>query len=95
MATHTLIAAPRSTEPQVSAGPRDAANGRSRWLLLALFLAIYVATLWTPALLDDADATHASAALHIAQSGDWVTLKVNGVRYLDEGSGHAAGAPAP
>jgi len=84
MATHTLIAAPRSTEPQVAAGPRDAANGRSRWLLLALFLVIYGATLWTPALLDDADATHASAALHIAQSGDWVTMKVNGVRYLEK-----------
>jgi hypothetical protein len=59
-------------------------SAQSIAFLLALFLALYAATLWTPALLDDADATHASAALHIAQSGDWVTLKVDGIRYLEK-----------
>jgi 4-amino-4-deoxy-L-arabinose transferase-like glycosyltransferase len=53
-------------------------------LILALFLAIYGAALFTPPLLDDADATHAQAAAHMAESGDWVTLRVNGIRYLEK-----------
>jgi 4-amino-4-deoxy-L-arabinose transferase-like glycosyltransferase len=57
---------------------------RSLAILFALWLAIYAATLCAPALLDDADATHASAALHMARSGDWVTLKVDGIRYLEK-----------
>jgi len=57
----------------------------STWiLLLALFLIVYVAALHTPPLLDDADATHAEAAAHIAETGDMVTLKVNGIRYLEK-----------
>jgi 4-amino-4-deoxy-L-arabinose transferase-like glycosyltransferase len=53
-------------------------------LLLAFWLAIYGASLFTPPLLDDADATHAQAAQTMAQTGDWVTLHVNGVRYLEK-----------
>ncbi|WP_263356412.1 ArnT family glycosyltransferase [Acidicapsa ligni] len=53
-------------------------------LLLAVFFAVYAAALFTPPLLDDADATHAQAAAHIAETGDWVTLMVNGVRYLEK-----------
>ena len=37
-----------------------------------------------PPLLDDADATHSNAARHILTSGDWVTLYVNGIRYLEK-----------
>lgn len=40
--------------------------------------------MFTPAFLDDADATHAEAAREMARSGDYVTLKVNGVRYLEK-----------
>jgi 4-amino-4-deoxy-L-arabinose transferase-like glycosyltransferase len=55
------------------------------WTLLVLvFIAVYFAALFTPALLDDADATHAQAAQHIATSGDWVTMYVNGIRYLEK-----------
>ena len=58
---------------------------RRAWTLLALvFLAIHFAALFTPPLLDDADATHAEAAQHMALTGDWVTLKVNGIRYLEK-----------
>jgi 4-amino-4-deoxy-L-arabinose transferase-like glycosyltransferase len=53
-------------------------------LLLLLWLALFAATAATPSLLDDADATHAGAALHMAQSGDLVTLRVNGLRYLEK-----------
>ncbi|HVJ09338.1 MAG TPA: glycosyltransferase family 39 protein [Acidisarcina sp.] len=55
------------------------------WAILLLFyFAIHVAALFSPSLLDDADATHANAAQAMAQSGDWVTLKVNGLRYLEK-----------
>lgn len=53
-------------------------------MLSLLFLAVYVAALFSPALLDDADATHAQAAQHIVTSGDWVTMYVNGIRYLEK-----------
>src|SRR5277367_2732155 len=53
-------------------------------LLLLVFLAVHFAALFTPSLLDDADATHANAAQHMATSGDWVTLYVNGIRYLEK-----------
>lgn len=55
------------------------------WLaLLALFAVMYVGSMFAPGIQDDADATHASAARAMAQSGDFVTLKVNGVRYLEK-----------
>jgi 4-amino-4-deoxy-L-arabinose transferase-like glycosyltransferase len=53
-------------------------------ILSALWLIIFFAALFTPPLLDDADATHASAARHMALSGDLVTLRVNGIRYLEK-----------
>ena len=45
---------------------------------------LYFAALFAPPLLDDADATHASAARHMALTGDLVTLRVDGVRYLEK-----------
>src|SRR5277367_6027538 len=53
-------------------------------LLLLVFLAVHFAALFAPSLLDDADATHANAAQHVAMSGDWVTLHVDGIRYLEK-----------
>lgn len=53
-------------------------------LLTALWAILYFAALFTPPLLDDADATHSNAARHMALSGDWVTLQVNGIRYLEK-----------
>ncbi len=58
---------------------------RAEWLLiLTIFLAVYFAALFAPSLLDDADATHAQAAQHIALTGHWVTLRVDGIRYLEK-----------
>src|ERR1700752_3677705 len=55
------------------------------WTLLALvFLAVHFVALFSPSLLDDADATHANAAQHMALTGDFVTLYVNGIRYLEK-----------
>ena len=65
--------------------PRLVDSPARAWtLLLLLFLAVHAAALFSPSLLDDADATHANAAAHMARSGDWVTLYVNGVRYLEK-----------
>ena len=53
-------------------------------ILGGLWLILYIAALFAPPLLDDADATHASAARHMALTGDLVTLRVDGVRYLEK-----------
>jgi 4-amino-4-deoxy-L-arabinose transferase-like glycosyltransferase len=57
----------------------------TEWAVLGiLFAGIYFASLFTPPLLDDADATHAQAAQHMVFSGDYITLKVDGIRYLEK-----------
>jgi len=53
-------------------------------LLSSLWLIIFFSSLFSPPLLDDADATHANAARHMALTGDLVTLHVNGIRYLEK-----------
>ncbi|MEO6964940.1 MAG: glycosyltransferase family 39 protein [Acidobacteriaceae bacterium] len=58
---------------------------RAEWLLiLIVFLTVYFAALFTPSLLDDADSIHAQAAQHMALTGHFVTLMVNGIRYLEK-----------
>ncbi len=52
--------------------------------LIALWAVIYMAGLSHPALLDDADTVHAEAAKEMLQRHDWVTLYVNGIRYLEK-----------
>ncbi len=71
----------------VAAGtaPATFLSTRRAWsLLLLVWLAVHFAALFAPPLLDDADAAHANAAQHMALSGDWVTLKINGIRYLEK-----------
>lgn len=53
-------------------------------ILVGLWAVIYMAGLSHPALLDDADTVHAEAAKEMLQRHDWVTLYVNGVRYLEK-----------
>lgn len=57
---------------------------RAWTLLILVFLAVHFVALFSPSLLDDADATHAQAAQHILSSGNWVTLYVDGIRYLEK-----------
>jgi 4-amino-4-deoxy-L-arabinose transferase-like glycosyltransferase len=52
--------------------------------VLVLFALIYVGSLFSPGLQDDADATHAEAAREMLVTHDFVTLKVNGNRYLEK-----------
>jgi 4-amino-4-deoxy-L-arabinose transferase-like glycosyltransferase len=70
---------------QTKVPAQRAISKMTAWLILAIiFAAVQIGSLFTPPLLDDADASHAQAAQHIAQSGDWVTLKVDGIRYLEK-----------
>jgi 4-amino-4-deoxy-L-arabinose transferase-like glycosyltransferase len=74
-----------TTKTASSSRPVQLVSTLHSWALLAaIFAAVQLASLFTPPLLDDADASHAQAAQHMAESGDWVTLKVNGIRYLEK-----------
>lgn len=58
---------------------------RASYCALALvFALVYLASLFSPPLLDDADSTHAEAAREMYATGDYVTLHINGVRYLEK-----------
>ncbi len=66
---------------------RSTGAGRSRdglRLLSGLWLILFFASLFSPPVLDDADGTHANAARQMLLSGDWVTLRVSNVRYLEK-----------
>jgi 4-amino-4-deoxy-L-arabinose transferase-like glycosyltransferase len=52
--------------------------------VLLLFSLVYVGSLFSPGLQDDADSTHAEAAREMLVTHDYVTLKVNGNRYLEK-----------
>jgi 4-amino-4-deoxy-L-arabinose transferase-like glycosyltransferase len=52
--------------------------------VLILFTLVYVGSLFSPGLQDDADSTHAEAAREMLVTHDFVTLKVNGNRYLEK-----------
>ncbi len=56
----------------------------SYWALAVVFAAVYFGSMFSPALLDDADSSHAEAAREMFVSGDYVTLHINGVRYLEK-----------
>ena len=53
-------------------------------ILLGLWVLIYVSSIFTPPLLDDADTVHAEAAREMLLRHDWVTLYANGIRYLEK-----------
>lgn len=52
--------------------------------IFVLFLAVYVGSAFSPALQDDVDTSHAEAAREMITRGDYVTLHINGVRYLEK-----------
>ena len=68
----------------ISARPR---SGLPKFIIvgvLLLFAVVYVGSLFSPGLQDDADSTHAEAAREMLVTHDYVTLKVNGNRYLEK-----------
>ncbi len=52
--------------------------------VLIVFAVVYVGSLFSPGLQDDADSTHAEAAREMYVTHDFVTLKINGNRYLEK-----------
>jgi 4-amino-4-deoxy-L-arabinose transferase-like glycosyltransferase len=79
MSNHFALSLEAPPENSIALSPR-----RAWTLLLLVFAAVHFAALFAPPLLDDADANHAAAAQYMARSGDWVTLKVDGIRYLEK-----------
>ena len=71
----------------LSSLPADSSR-RNRIFILLIVLTwavIYLGSLFTPPLMDDADTVHAEAAREMVEHGDWVTLKINnGFRYLEK-----------
>lgn len=75
----------KTTQGNTLVRPRQAPSVAAVWLLLAaIFAAVQFASLFTPPLLDDVDAAHAQAAQHMIESGDWITPKIDSVRYLEK-----------
>jgi len=66
--------------------PATPSRPRSTLLsILLLWLAFYASfTLFTPALLDDADSVHAEVAREMLLRHDCITLYANGIRYLEK-----------
>lgn len=57
-------------------------------LLLALAGLIFLGTVIAPpALMDDVDSAYAQIARQMLESGDWVTARLNGVKYFDKPPG--------
>ncbi|MFN0121388.1 MAG: ArnT family glycosyltransferase [Blastocatellia bacterium] len=54
------------------------------FLLLVLASCLYLGSALGPALLDDADAANAATAREMATRNDWVTMHMNGVRFLEK-----------
>jgi 4-amino-4-deoxy-L-arabinose transferase-like glycosyltransferase len=52
--------------------------------VILLWAAIYVPGMFSPPLLDDADAEHAEVAREMLQRHDFVTMHIDGVRYLEK-----------
>lgn len=68
----------------VSACGRTRVRFYSLGVIFALWGAIYLAGIATPALLDDVDTIHAEAAREMVLHHDWVTLHTDGIRYLEK-----------
>jgi 4-amino-4-deoxy-L-arabinose transferase-like glycosyltransferase len=65
--------------------PQAAFSVRTVWTLFAaIFVAIYFSSLFTPPLLDDVDAAHAQAAQYIARTGDWISPRIDDIRYIEK-----------
>src|SRR6059058_5069101 len=82
------LSAERPDAPSEPVLVPDRLTARAGYFSLAIILllwgAIYLAGIFTPALLDDVDTIHAEAAREMVQRHDWVTLYTDGIRYLEK-----------
>jgi 4-amino-4-deoxy-L-arabinose transferase-like glycosyltransferase len=72
----------KSVSDKEGSGALNGSRASAVILLIALSAAIYLGNAGFPALLDDADASHAMVSHEMLQRHDWVILYMNGIRYL-------------
>src|SRR5689334_18796952 len=54
-------------------------------LIILVWTVVYLGSMFSPPLMDDADTVHAEAAREMVEHNDWVTLRINnGFRYLEK-----------
>ncbi len=85
MATRVQGPAPAANRPEPAPhlGPTALFSGRQSVVFLFCFsAALYLGTAFYPSLLDDADSSHAVVAREMLTRGDYVTMYMNGIRYL-------------
>jgi 4-amino-4-deoxy-L-arabinose transferase-like glycosyltransferase len=70
--------------PQTETRAASINYARSLFVVVILFAVVYLGSAFSPALQDDADSTHAEAAREMLVNHDYVTLHVNGIRYLEK-----------
>src|ERR1017187_6184062 len=65
---------------------REAAPARRGQLLVLLFASVIFLTplISPPHLMDDEDSARAQISRNMIQSGDWVTPRLNGIRYFEK-----------
>ncbi|HZL50596.1 MAG TPA: glycosyltransferase family 39 protein [Terracidiphilus sp.] len=74
-----------TTDKKTIDRPSQAPSTLAVWLLLAaIFAAVQFASLFSPPLLDDVDSAHAQAAQRMVDTGDLITSKINGIRYIEK-----------
>jgi 4-amino-4-deoxy-L-arabinose transferase-like glycosyltransferase len=79
-----------SSEPEIRpmSGVAPVPGGAARhYLAIVLIIAaiIFFGTILSPpSLIDDVDAAHAATARTMLRSGDWITPRLDGVKYLDK-----------
>ncbi len=80
---HTRISSPVS---DVLVSPNSSARHEtSMALIFVVWAIVYLGSMFSPPLMDDADTVHAEAAREMVETGDWVTLHINGgFRYLEK-----------
>ena len=75
---------PGDPAPSASIPGASSSSSKSVFIIALLWLVIYFAGMFTPALLDDVDTIHAEGAREMLARHDWVTLYTNGLRYLEK-----------
>lgn len=73
-----------SLTPEIPSPSRGVSPAGTWAAILLIFAAVYLGSAFSPALQDDADSSHAEAAREMMAKGDYVTLHINGVRYLEK-----------
>src|SRR5271156_209695 len=75
---------PVNSLSKTSSSSQFLSNGLMLGGVVITWFLVYIPGLSTPGLLDDADSIHAEAAREMVLNHNWVTLYINGIRYLEK-----------